>query len=182
MQQLDEPILTEALGEWLTGGEIRAILERRDRMGEIIDELVATNGELAVLLRYGIPPGAAPAVPARAAASAPAGDDLVLSLLTAANEAPIIAPSSELTWMGTLVALEDYEGQFRPIAEAGVRMGLTMGLLSGDEGLLCLIASERDLEPYERLRGLVGRDVEIFGVLADGTDMPVVQVTVSRVP
>ena len=32
-------------------------------MGEIIDELVATNGELAVLLRYGIPPGAAPAAP-----------------------------------------------------------------------------------------------------------------------
>ena len=61
MQQLDEPILTEALGEWLSGREIRAILERRDRMGKIIDDLVATNGEAAVLLRYGIPPGTAPA-------------------------------------------------------------------------------------------------------------------------
>ena len=61
MQLLDEPTLTTVLGEWLSGREIEAILERRDRMGEIIDELVATNGEAAVLMRYGIPPGAAPA-------------------------------------------------------------------------------------------------------------------------
>ena len=59
--------------------------------------------------------------------------------------------------------------------------GIALGLLAGDEGLLCLTRSERDGEPFERLRGLVGSDVEIFGVLADGTDMPVVQVTVSRV-
>ena len=65
-----------------------------------------------------------------------------------------------------------------------MRAGHTLGLLvtARDEGLLCLTASERDLEPYERLQGLVGREAEIFGVLADGTDMPVVQVTVSRVP
>ncbi len=61
-----------------------------------------------------------------------------------------------------------------------MRDGLTFGLLAGDEGLLCLTASQRDREPYARLDGLVGRDVEIFGVLTDGTDMPVVQVTVSR--
>ena len=182
MQQLDEPILTEALGEWLSDREIRAILERRDRMGEIIDELVEKNGEAAVLMRYGIPPGAAPAAPARAAAPAPAGNDLINSLLAAVHEAPIIAPSSELTWMGTVVALEGYRGRYADIAEAGVREGLTLGLLAGDEGLLCLTASERDLEPYARLRGLVGRGVEIFGVLVDGTDMAVVQVTVSRVP
>ena len=59
--------------------------------------------------------------------------------------------------------------------------GHTFGLVAGDEGLLCLTGSESDMEPYERLRGWVGRDVEIFGVLADGTDMPVVQVTVSRI-
>lgn len=106
MQQLDEPILTEALGEWLSGREIRAILERRDRMGEIIDELVATNGEAAVLLRYGIPPDTAPAAPA----PAPADNDLIDSLLRAVNEAPIIAPSSELTWRGTVVKLDGYQG------------------------------------------------------------------------
>lgn len=63
-----------------------------------------------------------------------------------------------------------------------MRAGHTLGLLAGNEGLLCLTASERDLEPYARLLGLVDREVEIFGVLVDGTDMAVVQVTVSRVP
>ena len=48
--------------------------------------------------------------------------------------------------------------------------------------MLCLTPSDRDVEPYERLLGLVGRQVEIFGVLVDGTDMPLVQVTVSRIP
>ena len=161
MQQLDEPTLTAALGEWLSGREIRAILERRDRMGEVIDELVAKNGEAAVLMRYGIPPGTAPA---------------------AVNEAPIVAPSSELTWTGRVVALTGYQGPYARFAEAGVHEGHRLGLVAGDEGLLCLTASERDLESYERLLGLVGREVEIFGVLVDGTDMPVVQVTVSRIP
>ena len=180
MQQLDEPTLTAALGEWLSDREIEAILERRDRMGEIIDDLVEKNGQAAVLMRYGIPPGSVPAAPARAAA--PAGNDLVNSLLAAVNEAPIIAPSSELTWRGTVVALAGYVGRYAHIAEAGMHEGHRLGLVAGDEGLLCLTASERDLEPYERLLGLVGREVEIFGVLVDGTDMPVVQVTVSRIP
>ena len=182
MQQLDEPTLTAALGEWLSGREIRAILERRDKMAEIIDDLLEANGEASVLIRYGIPPGAA-AAPVRAAADpAPAGSDLIASLLAAANEAPIIAPSSELTWMGTVVRLAGYRGEYAGIAEAGVRDGLAYGLLVGDEGLLCRTSSERDLDPYERLLGLVGRDVEIFGVLADGTDMAVVQVTGSGIP
>ena len=178
MQLLDEPTLTAAVGEWLSDAEIHAILERRDRMGEIIDALVAANGPAAVLLRYRVPPGAA--APVRPA-SAPAGNDLINSLLAAVSEAPLIAPSSELTWMGTVVALDGYRGPYAHIAEAGLRAGHALGLLAGDEGLLCLTASARDLAPYQRLRGLVGRAVEIFGVLADGTDMPVVQVTVSRI-
>ncbi len=56
MQQLDEPSLTAALDEWLSAKEIRAILERRDLMGDMIDELVEQNGESAVLWRYGAPP------------------------------------------------------------------------------------------------------------------------------
>ena len=56
MLLLDEPMLAGALGEWLSDREIRAILERRDRMVGIIDELVEKNGEAAVLLRYGPPP------------------------------------------------------------------------------------------------------------------------------
>ena len=98
------------------------------------------------------------------------------------NEAPIIAPSSELTRTGRVVALTGYQGPYARFAEAGVHEGHRLGLVAGDEGLLCLTASERDLEPYERLLGLVGSEVEIFGVLVDGTDMPVVQVTVSRIP
>ncbi len=180
MQRLDEPTLTAALGEWLSGREIRAILERRDRMGEIIDALVAKNGELAVLMRYGIPRDTAPAAPARPAA--PVGGDLSDSLLAAVNEAPIIAPSSELTWMGTVVALVGYQGPYARFAEAGVREGHQLGLVAGNEGFLCLTASERDLEPYQRLLGLIGREVEVFGVLVDGIDMAVVQVTVSRIP
>ena len=123
MQQLDEPTLTAVLGEWLSGREIRAILERRDRMGEIIDELVEKNGEAAVLIRYGIPPGTAPAAPVRAAAQVPVGNDLINSLLSAVNEVPIIAPSSELTWMGTVVALAGYQGPYARFAEAGVHEG-----------------------------------------------------------
>ena len=131
MQLLDEPLLTAVLGEWLNGGEIRAVLERRDRMGEIIDKLVEKDGELAVLIRYGLPPGAAPAAPARAPASSPSGNDLVDRLLRAANDAPIILPSSELTWMGTVVELAAYQGRYARIAEVGLREGHTLGLLHG---------------------------------------------------
>ena len=84
--------------------------------------------------------------------------------------------------MGTVVKLDGYQGRYADIAEAGVREGLAFGLLVGDEGLLCLTGSERDLEPHERLLGLVDREVEVFGVLVNGSDMPVVQVTVSRLP
>jgi hypothetical protein len=45
MQALDEASLTEALGKWLDRVQIRAILERRDRMQREIDKLVAKFGE-----------------------------------------------------------------------------------------------------------------------------------------
>ena len=180
MQQLDEPTLTAALGEWLGGDEIRAILKRRNLMGGIIDELVAQHGEAAVLLGYGVPPGTAPATPARAAAQSVNG--LINSLRAAVNDVPIIAPSSELTWMGTVVALVGYQGPYARFAEAGVDEGHSLGLVAGVDGLICLAPSQRDLDPYKQLLGLVGREVEIFGVLVEGTDMPVVQVTVSRIP
>jgi hypothetical protein len=45
MQALDEASLTEALGKWLDRVQIRAILERRDRMQGEIDKLVAKFGE-----------------------------------------------------------------------------------------------------------------------------------------
>ena len=45
---MTEESLTAALGEWLSGREIRAILERRDRMAEEIAKLVEANNESGV--------------------------------------------------------------------------------------------------------------------------------------
>ena len=54
MKALDEAALTAALGEWLDGGEIRSILERRDVMEGEIAKLVdaAPQGERDVFVRY----------------------------------------------------------------------------------------------------------------------------------
>ena len=51
MNALTEESLTAAIGKWLGRGEIRAILERRKRMQEDIDKLVAKLGEAAVFVR-----------------------------------------------------------------------------------------------------------------------------------
>ncbi len=48
MRALTEESLTAALGEWLSGREIRAILERRDRMAELIARMVEEKGESEV--------------------------------------------------------------------------------------------------------------------------------------
>jgi hypothetical protein len=50
MQALDEPTLAKALGAWVGRGEIRAILQRRDRMKQLIDKLVAEKGEAEVFI------------------------------------------------------------------------------------------------------------------------------------
>ena len=49
-EALDEAILTESLSEWVGGGEIRAILKRRDKMAKEIAKLVAENGEATVFV------------------------------------------------------------------------------------------------------------------------------------
>ena len=52
MKALTEENLTAALRPWvLGGGEIRAILQRRDRMQAKIDDLIAARGEAAVIMR-----------------------------------------------------------------------------------------------------------------------------------
>jgi hypothetical protein len=43
MKALDEPGLTAALGEWIGKGEIKAILQRRDKMQLVIDKLKAKS-------------------------------------------------------------------------------------------------------------------------------------------
>jgi hypothetical protein len=48
---LDEPTLTAAIGKWVEGGSIRAMLARRDKMKIAIDKLVAATGESTVFLK-----------------------------------------------------------------------------------------------------------------------------------
>lgn len=51
MRALTEEQLAAALSKWLDKGEIRAILERRDRMQAEIDKMVKARGEAAVFVR-----------------------------------------------------------------------------------------------------------------------------------
>jgi hypothetical protein len=51
MKALSDERLAPVLGKWLNSGEIRAILQRRDKMQEIVDKLVAKLGEAAVFVR-----------------------------------------------------------------------------------------------------------------------------------
>lgn len=48
MLSLDEPTLATALGKWVDGRARRALLARRDKMKDLIDEMVRTSGEDAV--------------------------------------------------------------------------------------------------------------------------------------
>jgi hypothetical protein len=45
MKALDETTLNGALGAWVGKGEIKAILQRRDKMGQVIDKLKAAGGD-----------------------------------------------------------------------------------------------------------------------------------------
>ena len=50
---LDEAVLEAAVGEWLSGREIQGILERRDRMLELVAAMVAARGERDVFVEFG---------------------------------------------------------------------------------------------------------------------------------
>jgi hypothetical protein len=60
MKALTEPMLREALNGFLSAGEIRGLVERRDRMREMIDELVRERGEEYVFMRPRHIPGGQP--------------------------------------------------------------------------------------------------------------------------
>jgi hypothetical protein len=49
MKGLTLESLTTTLHPWIGKGEIKAILERRDRMQEVFDKLIAEKGEGVVL-------------------------------------------------------------------------------------------------------------------------------------
>ena len=178
---LDEPTLDAALGEWLTGGEIRAMLERRDAMQRDIDDLVEERGEASVFVRYRVPPPAAPA--SRTAASdEPADVDLdVLAgrLLDALNENPVVLEGSELSWLGTVVRLAGYSGPHESVASDGLHAGHTYGLVH-EEGLMWLARDHTDPEPHDGLAEFVGRRTEVFGITQDNEGVYVIRVSLSR--
>jgi hypothetical protein len=49
MKALDEGSLTPAVGKWLGKREIAAVLERRDRLGKVFDELIASRGDSVIM-------------------------------------------------------------------------------------------------------------------------------------
>lgn len=51
MKALTEDQLTAGVGEWLDKGQIRAVLQRRDRMQVEIDKMVKDKGEAAIFIR-----------------------------------------------------------------------------------------------------------------------------------
>jgi hypothetical protein len=57
MRALTEESLQPVLGSLMGRGELRAILQRRDRLQTILDGLIKKNGEDAALMRSGLSPG-----------------------------------------------------------------------------------------------------------------------------
>ena len=172
-EALDEPTLTAALGEWLSGGEIRAILERRDKMAEEIGGMVAERGEAAVFVRFRPPPSEARVRDADLQA-------LGGQLLSALNETPVVLPGSELTWIGRVVSLDEYEGPDAGTARAAVDRGHTLGIVTELDALVCLTRDAQNPEHYERVVTLLGKRAEVFGLLTEENGLSVVQVTLCR--
>ena len=177
---LDEATLTSALGDWLGDDEIRAILERRDEMAKDIEEMVEDRGENAVFVRFRPTPPSVTPPAASAGAPAPGSlDALAGQLVGAINEAPVVLPGSELTWIGRIVRLADYDGPYRSVAVAGADSGHALGIVTELDGLLCLTRDGDSPEHYDRLLDLEGLQAEVFGLISERAGMTIVRVTLS---
>lgn len=179
---LDEATLTEALGEWLDDGSIRAILTRRDTIADEIQQMIDERGEAHVFVRY-VPPAAIPAASDtsfRERVAPDALDDLGGQLLSALHETPVVLEGSELTWSGMLVPLTAYEGPDAELAQAALTQGHEFGIVTEFDGLLSLTRDPKNPEPYEILTGMPGRQVEVFGLVFETDGLSVVQVTLCR--
>ncbi len=184
MVALDEAALQSTLGEWLGDKEIRAILERRDKMAEDIEEMVDELGERAVFVRWRAPtPAAAAPGPLSDESDEPAQaelSDLAGRLVDALHETPVTLPGTELTWIGRVVTLADYQGPDSDIAEAGATQGHTHGLVTEHDGLLCLTGDDQNPEHYTTVTSMAGSDAEVFGLVTDDNGLTVVHVTLCR--
>ena len=181
MLALDEASLTPVLAEWLSDGEIRAIVERRDLMAEDIRELVDEFGEARVFVRFKGVPYAAPSG-ARSAPLEP-GDLHTLTgrLVDALNETPVVLPSSGLNWIGRVVLLDGYGGGDDGVARQAVEAGYRYGLVTSEFGLVCLTPDRYDAAAYGALDRLMTDElVEVFGVSQDEDGMTVLQVMRAR--
>ena len=160
---LDEATLKAALGKWLRDGQIRAVLERRDQMVKDIEALVAERSEAAVFVRFRPTPASPPqrAVPS-------------------SHDEPDLQGGSELTLIGRVVHLAEYEGPEAAIAKAAMASGCTMGIVTELNGLLCLTPDAHNPEHYEILTGLHGKQAEVFGLITEDGGLTVVQVTLYR--
>jgi hypothetical protein len=51
MRALTEASIQSAIGKWLMRGEAKSLIERRDKMQQIIDALVKAHGEAFVFMK-----------------------------------------------------------------------------------------------------------------------------------
>ncbi len=180
MLALDEPALRTALGEWLSDGEIRGILRRRDIMAEAIQAMVDERGEQSVFVRL---PGAPQPAAAGAATGTARDTDLTAlgqRLFDAANQTPLVLPASEFVWIGRIIPLATYAGPDVETAGAALALGHEFGLDTELHGLLGLTGDTYAPEHYDRVSGLAGKQAEIFGMLTEVDGVSVVRVTRAR--
>ena len=180
MLALDEPALRTALGEWLSDGEVRGILRRRDIMAEAIQAMVDERGEQSVFVRL---PGAPQPAAAGAATGTARDTDLTAlgqRLFDAANQTPLVLPASEFVWIGRIIPLATYAGPDVETAGAALALGHEFGLDTELHGLLGLTGDTYAPEHYDRVSGLAGKQAEIFGMLTEVDGVSVVRVTRAR--
>jgi hypothetical protein len=178
MEALDEPTLQAALGEWLDDGQIRAVLTRRDEMGDDIATMVARRGESDVFARLGPGPPSSRAPSTRQATVDL--DALAGQLTSALGYATVVWPASEVSWVGRVVQLPEDAAISARAAETGRCIGYMYGLLTDRGDLICLTPDQSDAAPYEMLAHVVGNDVEMFGVAQELDNMIVASVTLCR--
>ena len=111
------------------------------------------------------------------ASTADAEGELARTALAVLAEPQVVLPSSEVIWIGTIVALAAYEGAYEEVARMGVRQGYTLGLLTSDEGLLCLEPVRLVDELFAALEELTGERAEVVGMLSHEAGTTVVSVT-----
>jgi len=185
VQQLDEPTLQAALGEWLGGREIRAILERRDRMTTIVEKLVEEHGERDVFVQGVRLFTEATETPETVRPAIDTATRDLIARAEALKDAPMyLPPVSALGWSGQVVALSSYQGEFSETARRGAAAGRALGLVATTgEGTQFVLLVADPLTPgaFDIVTAAVGKKVEIYGPATESDGMVEVRVGNARV-